>query len=44
MNLNFPLPSKEEFEAAKWLAEVNPQWVDGREAWILRNFSEGDFE
>jgi hypothetical protein len=44
LNFDFPLPSKEEFKAAKMLAEIGSEWIDGREAWILNNFSEGDFE
>lgn len=43
MNFDFDFPSWEEFQAVKKLAE-NLIELDGRELWILENFSEGDFD
>ncbi|MFA5357411.1 MAG: hypothetical protein WC308_00600 [archaeon] len=43
MNFEFEFPTREEFQSVKELAE-NSVELDGRELWILENFSEGDFD
>lgn len=44
LNFDFPLPTKEEFQTVKELAESIPEALDGGDLWILRNFDEGDFQ
>jgi len=38
----FLAPSEEEIKAVKQIAESNPEELDGREMWILKEFIEGD--
>ncbi len=35
-------PSKGEYLSVKRLAKSNPEDLDSRELWVLKNFSEGD--
>ena len=39
-SFNFSLPTREEIESVQWLADVNPEFLDGRELWIFQNFCE----
>jgi len=39
---NFNKPSKEEILSVKWIVENNPDDLDSRELWILKNIAEGD--
>ena len=43
-SFNFSIPNKEEIETVQWLAEINPDYLDGRELWIYQNFCGGEFE
>ncbi len=38
----FLAPSEEEIKIVKQMAESNPEDLDGREMWILKEFIEGD--
>jgi hypothetical protein len=40
----FEMPTRAEYKAAKRHQYIDPESLDGREMWILRNFSKGDFE
>ncbi len=40
----FLAPSEEEIKEVKRIAESNPEELDGREMWILKEFIEGDFD
>jgi hypothetical protein len=40
----FEMPSKAEYKAVKKLQYIDSESLDGRELWIICNFSEGDFE
>ena len=40
----FPSPSEEEIKVVRQMAESNPEDLDGREMWILREFAEVDFD
>ena len=40
---DFSLPSQEEIRAVKEIADSNPELLDGRELWILKEFVESDF-
>ncbi|MBN1940910.1 MAG: hypothetical protein JW772_01885 [Candidatus Diapherotrites archaeon] len=42
--LNFPAPSREEIKAAIQIARNNPEDLDGREMWILKEFVGSDFD
>ena len=42
--MSFQNPTIEEYRVAKMLLELDPFSVDGRELWILKNFTEEDFE
>jgi len=42
---NFSRPTKEEYEAARWLEMINPDLLDSQELWVLENYvEEGDDE
>jgi len=43
-NFNFSLPTREEIEAVKEFARSNPEMLDGRELWILKEFLESEFQ
>lgn len=40
MNLLVKIPDLEEIKEVKKIARNNPELLDGRELWILENFSE----